>query len=133
MRTFLVVSDMEEDILRRLREQERILGEMRDNVLGWMDDLLRDAFNLESFLRYAAGLGIDLSQIPNLVGKNDGFDPYRVLGLEKTARDEEVKKRYRELLKKLHPDTAGVKGTDFLLQMMIAAYQQIEKERRWNS
>ena len=133
MRTFLVVSNMEEDILRRLREQERILGEMRDNVLGWMDDLLRDAFNPESFLRYAAGLGIDLSQVPNLVGKNDDFDPYRVLGLEKTAKDEEVKKRYRELLKKLHPDTAGVRGTDFLLQMMIAAYQQIEKERRWNS
>ena len=124
---------MEEDIVKRLREQERILGEMRDNVLGWMDDLLRDAFNPESFLRYTAGLGIDLSQVPNLVGKNDGFDPYRVLGLEKTARDEEVKKRYRELLKKLHPDTAGVRGTDFLLQMMIAAYQQIEKERRWNS
>ena len=133
MRTFLVVSEMEEDIVKRLREQERILGEMRDNVLGWMDDLLRDAFNPQSFLRYAAGLGIDLSQVPNLVGRNDGFDPYRVLGLEKTAKDEEVKKRYRELLKKLHPDTAGVRGTDFLLQMMIAAYQQIEKERRWNS
>ena len=124
---------MEEDIVKRLREQERILGEMRDNVLGWMDDLLRDAFNPQSFLRYAAGLGIDLSQVPNLVGRNDGFDPYRVLGLEKAARDEEVKKRYRELLKKLHPDTAGVRGTDFLLQMMIAAYQQIEKERGWNS
>ena len=122
---------MEEDIVRRLREQERMLGEMRDNVLGWMDDLLRDAFNPESFLRYVAGMGIDLSQVPNLVGRRDGFDPYRVLGLDKTATDEEVKKRYRELLIKLHPDTAGVKGTDFLLQMMIAAYQQITKERRW--
>jgi len=122
---------MEDDIVKRLREQERILGEMRDNVLGWMDDLLRDAFNPEAFLRYAVGLGIDLSQAPNLVGRNDGIDPYRVLGLEKTARDEEVKKRYRELLKKLHPDTAGVRGTDFLLQMMIAAYQQIARERRW--
>ena len=39
---------MEEDIVKRLREQERILGEMRDNVLGWMDDLLRDAFNPEA-------------------------------------------------------------------------------------
>ena len=124
---------MEDDIVKRLREQERILGEMRDNVLGWMDDLLRDAFNPESFLRYAAGLGIDLSQVPNLVGRNDGFDTYRVLGLEKTATDEEVRKRYRQLLIKLHPDTAGVRGTDFLLQMMIAAYQQIAKERRWNS
>jgi preprotein translocase subunit Sec63 len=96
-----------------------------------MDDLLRDAFNPESFLRYVAGMGIDLSQVPNLVGRRDGFDPYRVLGLDKTATDEEVKKRYRELLIKLHPDTAGVRGTDFLLQMMIAAYQQITKERRW--
>jgi len=131
MRAFLVVSNMEEDILRRLREQERILGEMRDNVLGWMDDLLRDAFNPESFLRYAAGLGIDLSQVPNLVGRRDGFDPYRVLGLEKTVTDKEIKKRYRELLIKLHPDTAGVRGTDFLLQMMIAAYREIAKERGW--
>jgi len=131
LRAFLVVSEMEEDIVKRLREQERILGEMRDNVLGWMDDLLRDAFNPENFLRYVAGMGIDLSQVPNLVGRRDGFDPYRVLGLEKTATDEEVKKRYRELLKKLHPDTAGVRGTDFLLQMMIAAYQQIAKERAW--
>jgi preprotein translocase subunit Sec63 len=77
-------------------------------------------------------MGIDLSQIPNLVGQHDGFDPYRVLGLEKTVTDGEVKKRYRELLIKLHPDTAGVKGTDFLLQMMIAAYQEIAKERGWH-
>ena len=131
LRAFLVVSNMEEDFVRRLREQERILGEMRDNVLGWMDDLLRDAFNSENFLRYVAGMGIDLSQVPNLVGRRDGFDPYRVLGLEKTATNEEVKKRYREMLIKLHPDTAGVRGTDFLLQMMIAAYQQIAKERAW--
>jgi DnaJ-domain-containing protein 1 len=131
LRAFLVVSEMDEDFVRRLREQERILGEMRDNVLGWMDDLLRDAFNPENFLRYVAGMGIDLSQVPNLIGRRDGFDPYRVLGLEKTATDEEIKKRYRELLIKLHPDTAGVRGTDFLLQMMIAAYQQIARERGW--
>ncbi|MDD4985526.1 MAG: DnaJ domain-containing protein, partial [Dehalococcoidales bacterium] len=127
----LVVREMDDDIVKRLREQERILGEMRANMLGWMDALLRDAFNPEAFLRYAAGMGIDLSQVPNLVGRNDGFDPYRVLGLDKTAKDEEVKKRYRELLIKLHPDTAGVRGTDFLLQMMIAAYQQIARERGW--
>ncbi len=122
---------MEEDIVKRLREQERILGEMRDNVQGWMDDLLRDAFNPESFLRYVASMGIDLSQVPNLVGRGDGFDPYRVLGLEKTATDEAVKKRYRELLIKLHPDTAGVKGTSFLLQMILAAYEMIRAERKW--
>jgi len=131
LRAFLVVSDMEEDIVKRLREQERILGEIRDNVLGWMNDLIREAFNPESFLGYVASMGIDLSQIPSLVGRHDGFDPYRVLGLEKTATDEEVKKRYREMLMKLHPDTAGVGGTDFLLQMMIAAYEMIKRERGW--
>ena len=123
---------MEEDIVRHLREQERILGEMRSNVHRWMDELLREAFNPESFLRLVTSMGLDLSQAPNLVGQPDGFDAYRVLGLEKTATDGEIKKRYRELLIKLHPDTAGVRGTDFLLQMMIAAYQQIAKERGWH-
>ncbi len=122
---------MDNDIVRLLREQERILGEMRSNMHRWMDELLRDAFDPESFIRYIASLGIDLSQVPKLLGQRDDLDPYRVLGLEKTATDEEVRKRYRELLIKLHPDTAGVRGTDFLLQIMIAAYQQIAKERRW--
>ena len=122
---------MDDDIVRLLREQEKILGEMRGHVHRWMDELLRDAFNPESFLRLVASMGMDHSQIPNLVGRSDGFDPYRILGLEKTATDEEIKKRYREFLMKLHPDTAGVRGTDFLLQMMIAAYQQIAKERGW--
>ena len=122
---------MENDIVRLLREQERILGELRGHVHQWMDDLLRDAFIPEAFFRYVASMGIDLSQVPNLVGQNNGFDPYRVLGLEKTATDGEVKTRYRELLIKLHPDTAGVSGTDFLLQMMIAAYRKIAEERGW--
>ena len=123
---------MEDDIVRLFREQEKILGEMRSNVHRWMDELLRDAFNPESFLRYVASMGIDVSQVPNLVGQPGGFDAYRVLGLEKTATDGEVKKRYRELLIKLHPDTAGVRGTDFLLQMMISAYQKIAKDRGWH-
>ena len=122
---------MEDDFLELLREQERILGEMRSSVHRWMDELLRDAFNPESFLRMVASMGLDLSRIPDMVGKQNGFDPYRVLGLEKTAPDSEVKTRYRQLLVKLHPDTAGVNGTDFLLQMMIAAYQEIAKERGW--
>jgi len=127
----MVVNDMEEDIVKRLREMERILGEMRDNGLGLMDDLLRDAFNPESFVRYAAIMGIDFSQFPNMVGHSDGFDPYQILGLEKTATDGEVRKRYRKLARLLHPDTAESEGTNRLCQVVNEAYQQIAKERRW--
>jgi len=122
---------MEDGIMRLLQSQERILKVISEEVQSWMDALYRDAFNPEAFMRFVASMGIDLSQIPNLVGKQEGLDPYRVLNLDRSSSDEEVKKRYRELLIKLHPDTAGVRGTDFLLQMMIAAYRQIAKERGW--
>ncbi len=122
---------MEDGLIRLQQMQIRIFQVIIEEVQRWLADLLRDAVGQDDFLRFAAGMGIDLSQISGLVGQPGGFDPYRVLGLEKTATDNEIKKRYRELLVKLHPDTAGVMGTDFLLQMMIAAYQQIAKERGW--
>ena len=125
-------SEMEDGIMRLLQSKERIARVIREEAQCWMEALLSDAFNPEeAFMRFVAGMGIDLSQASNLFGQSGGFDPYRVLGLERVATDEIVKKRYRELLIKLHPDTAGVMGTDFLLQMMIAAYQQIAKERGW--
>jgi preprotein translocase subunit Sec63 len=66
-----------------------------------------------------------------MVGQQPGFDPYQVLGLDKSASDEAIKKRYRELLQHLHPDTAGREGTSFLLQMVLAAYKLIEVQRGW--
>ncbi len=59
------------------------------------------------------------------------FDSYRVLGLQKTDSDDVLKKRYRELCMKLHPDTAGVKGTEFIFQLVQMAYQQISRQRGW--
>ena len=78
-----------EVMLRRM--QERMLEIIRGEVQGWLDALLHDAFDPERFLRFIAVMGIDLSRISEMVGQPQGFDPYRVLGLEKTATDEEVK------------------------------------------
>ncbi len=122
---------MGKDIVRRLRDMEKILGEMQDTGLGLMDSLLHDAFSLENFLRYAASLGIDLSQFPNLANQPGSPDPYQFLGLEKTATEAEVKKRYRKLVRVLHPDAAKTEGTNHLCQMLNEAYQQILKERGW--
>ncbi len=122
---------MEPDVDNLVQAFDRILKAIYEERLGWMDALLRDAMHPESFFNYVASLGLDMSGITSKVGQPDGFNPYRVLGLEKTASDQEVKARYRDLLRKLHPDTAGVQGTSFLLQMVYQAHKQIAKERGW--
>jgi len=123
---------MDDDFVKLLREQERILGKIQDGLLGWMDNLLREALDPESFFRYAASLGIVMPSNLEPERRDIEADAYRVLGLDQGAADAEVRSRYRELLKKLHPDTAGVPGTEYLLKLVIAAYQQIAKERKWN-
>jgi len=89
---------------------------------GWINDQLTELTKM---------LGINLSQLQGMANRPPAFDPYQVLGLDRSASDEEVKKRYRELLFKLHPDTSDVEGTAFLLQMVLSAYEMIKEERGW--
>jgi len=119
------------DVTNMVEAFDRVLKVILDENLRWMDAILRDSLNQESFYNFVTGMGIDMSHVTRQIGRPGGYDPYRVLGLEKTVGDTEVKKRYRELLHKLHPDTAGVKGTEFLLQMVHLAFEQIAKERGW--
>ena len=54
-------------------------------------------------------------------------DPYKVLGVSRDASDEEIKKAYRDLTKKYHPDLNP--GDEHAAQMMNdvnAAYDQIK-------
>jgi len=60
-------------------------------------------------------------------------DPYQILGVPETASDEEVKKAYRELARKYHPDNYHDNPLADLAQEKMkainAAYEQITRER----
>ena len=54
-------------------------------------------------------------------------DPYKVLGVSPNASDEEVKRAYRALAKKYHPDlNPGDKEAARKMQEVNAAYEQIK-------
>ena len=59
--------------------------------------------------------------------------PYQILGVPETASDEEIKKAYRDLARKYHPDNYHDNPLADLAQEKMkeinAAYEQITKER----
>jgi len=114
------------------RMQQRMLGVLLEEIQGWMDDLLKGMLDPCKIMGFMRSMGFDVSQLPGMMSQRAGFDPYQILGLDKSASDEEVKHRYRELVHKLHPDKSGTPGTDFLFQLVMAAYEMIKKERGWH-
>lgn len=61
-------------------------------------------------------------------------DPYKVLGVSRDASDEEVKKAYRTLSKKYHPDAninnPNKEQAEEMFKLVQEAYQQIIYERQ---
>ena len=54
-------------------------------------------------------------------------DPYKVLGVSPDASDEEIKRAYRNLAKKYHPDlNPGDQEAARKMQRINAAYEQIK-------
>lgn len=88
-----------------------------DDVLGGLLELLASSGIASSTARFTKGERV--------------FGPYRILGLENSASDEEVKKRYRELVRILHPDASKVEGTATLFQIVVGAYEAIKQHRGW--
>ncbi|MGB5645647.1 MAG: DnaJ domain-containing protein, partial [Muriicola sp.] len=60
---------------------------------------------------------------------------YKILEIEKSVSDEEVKKAYRTMAKKYHPDRVNTeneaikKGAEEKFKEVQKAYEQIQQER----
>lgn len=113
------------------RTQKGMAQGIQEATSEVLDELTKVALDPAKLAELMKKLGVDSAQLSGMMGKAPGFDPYRVLGLDKSASNEEIKKRYRELLHKLHPDTSGTPGTEFLLQMVMGSFELIKRERGW--
>lgn len=59
-------------------------------------------------------------------------DPYKILGIDSTATDEEVKKAYRELARKYHPDNyVNTPLADLAEEKMKEINEAYETIRKW--
>jgi DnaJ-class molecular chaperone len=93
----------------------------------WFKDLNR------LYARLAEHLALGVEELMGLALR-PGHRPtsleacYQLLGLTPEASLEEVKRRYRELAMRLHPDVAGPE-TAYLFQMVTQAYQQIRQQK----
>ena len=102
--------------------QQLIQEQMSPDMLAQMMQAMQG--NMGAF-------GFDMGQFASMMGQQPSFDPYKVMGLERSATDEEVRKRYHELLRVVHPDKSGTPGTSFFFQTLVAAYEAIKRERGW--
>ena len=100
-------------------------------LVGWLQKLMVGQLDSDQIMACMQNMGFNPSQLGDMVSQQPGFDPYQVLGLSKGVNLEEVKQRYRELVFKLHPDQSGTSSTNFLFQMVQAAYEIIKRERGW--
>lgn len=77
---------------------------------------------------------MDFESVRNMFQRDVNSD-YKVLGIEPTASDEEVKKAYRQMAIKFHPDKVAQMGEEYQkgakekFQKIQEAYDAIKKER----
>jgi DnaJ like chaperone protein len=104
--------------------------------LGYADGLLTPAE--EKLLQLIAnGLQISAGDKESLQSmfKNTIEDLYKILEIDSTVPDEDVKKAYRKMAMKYHPDKVATMGEDVKraanekFQRLSEAYEKIKKER----
>lgn len=111
--------------------------DFQEEISKWTQDLLKDTFDPAKMLQFLRDRGIDMSQFSQLFGRMaeagtmpQGFDPYAIFHLDKSASEEEVKQAYRKVMSRIHPDKAGPELTT-LAAIANAAYEMIWRQRGW--
>ena len=130
---------MENPFARIMQRGFEAMAEAMQEELGRISEQLVQGVLTPDMLASVMGMmgramgtiGLDMGKMAGMMGQQPGVDPYRILGLERSASDDEVKKRYKELVHALHPDKSGTPGTGLFFQMVTAAYEQIRRERGW--
>lgn len=92
---------------------------------------------VEALKEVARSMGMTESEVDSMLnlGGNSVEAAYKVLEIEATATDDEVKKAYRRLALKHHPDTVASLGADVQkaaeekFKQITEAYEQIKKAR----
>jgi DnaJ like chaperone protein len=93
---------------------------------------------LNEISRIASMMGIssvDFESVKNMFYRNPDSD-YKVLGIDASATDDEVKKAYRKMAIKYHPDKVAslgeeyVKGAQEKFQKIQEAYENLKKVRQ---
>lgn len=59
-----------------------------------------------------------------------GKDYYRTLGIAKTATDEDIKKAYRKLALKYHPDKNKAAGAEDRFKEIAEAYEVLSDKKK---
>jgi DnaJ like chaperone protein len=135
------------DAVAIARQFRSLIGNQRD-VLGIMIQLLfkialadgKIHSNEEQFIHSVASVfGIAANEFEQIKAMfyQSSDHAYKILGVAKTASNEEVKKTYRKLVQEFHPDKLQAKGVpeDFMklahekMAEINKAYTDIRKER----
>ena len=103
-----------QQLAKLFKDDKTVLEELLDALfhIAKADNVIHPAED-EFLFRVAYIFGFDRAEFDRIraghVGVGDA-DPYRVLGIARTATDDAVKARYRQLVREHHPDALVAQG-----------------------